>query len=97
MDGDERGVHAYEEVDGERDEDGVVVAQEGVRDDGAEDRREEAGAEPRGDVGGAGQVAAMEDGLQVHHQVGRDAIERCALQALEPCTASSSDQYTATC
>jgi hypothetical protein len=27
----------------------------------------------------------MEDGLQVHDQVRRDAAERCALQALEPC------------
>ena len=75
----------YKKVDGEGYEDGVVVAPEGVGDDGAEDRRQVAGAKPHRDVGGAGQVAAVEDGLQVHHQVRRDAIERCALQALEPC------------
>ena len=71
----------YKKVDGEGYEDGVVVAPEGVGDDGAEDRRQVAGAKPHRDVGGAGQVAAVEDGLQVR----RDAIERCALQALEPC------------
>jgi hypothetical protein len=78
------GVRAYKKVDGEGDEDGVVVAPEGVGDDGAEDWCQVAGAEPQRDVGGAGHVAAVEDGLQVHHQVRRDAIESCALQALEP-------------
>lgn len=77
-------VRAYKKVDGEGDEDGVVVAPEGVGDDGAEDWCQVAGAEPQRDVGGAGHVAAVEDGLQVHHQVRRDAIESCALQALEP-------------
>jgi hypothetical protein len=30
----------------------------------------------------------VEHGLQVHHQVRRDAVERRALQAFEPCTMS---------
>jgi hypothetical protein len=74
----------YKKVDDEGDENCVVVAQEGVGDDGAENRGQVAGAGPHSDFGRAGQVAAMEDFLQVHDQVRGDAKEPCALQAFEP-------------
>jgi len=41
--------NAYKEVDAEGDEDGVLIAQEGVGDDGAQDGREVAGAVQRGE------------------------------------------------
>ena len=69
----------YEKVDNEGDEDGVVVAPERVRDDGAEDRGQVAGSEPGGDIGRTGNIGAVQDGLEVHHQVRADAIECCAL------------------
>lgn len=75
--------NAYKKVDDEGDEDGVVVAPERVRDDGAEDGGQVAGPDPGGDIGRTGEIAAVQDALQVHHQVRANAIERCALQALK--------------
>jgi hypothetical protein len=37
----------------------------------------------------------VEDGLQVHHQVRGDAVERRALQTLEPCTPQTQRQLSA--
>ena len=76
-------IDAYKEIEDEGDEDGVVVAPERVGDDGAEHRGEVARPEPRRDIGRAREIAAVQESLQVHHQVRGNAVKCCALQALE--------------
>ena len=68
-DGDGRA--AYHDGDEQEERDGPVSAEEGVGEEGGDERRDGAGAEPVGDAVGGGLAAHVQPVLEVVHQVRR--------------------------
>ena len=73
--------NAYKEVDAEGDEYCVLIAQEGVGDDGAQDGREVAGAVQRGEEAQARLLPWRTVSMYTTRFIRRYAIERCALDS----------------
>ena len=79
----------YHEEYGGADDEGPVPAEVRVGDVGAEQRREEDGAGPVGDVVGGLHGALVELVRQVDDEVGRDPVVRHPLEQLVHCTCIS--------
>ena len=75
----------YHKVDGGSGDEGPVAAEVGVGDEGPEERREEDGAGPVGDVVGGLDGALVQPLRQVHHQVRRHPVVGHPLEQLVHC------------